>query len=68
MNKTTEIFVSRLEQVRKEKGLTQTKLAKIVLLVLGNAIVAHIKLTEIVMWKLRNGFNQKQNRRIICQE
>lgn len=27
MNKTTEIFVSRLEQVRKEKGLTQTKLA-----------------------------------------
>lgn len=27
MNETTEIFVSRLEQVRKEKGLTQTKLA-----------------------------------------
>lgn len=27
MNKTTEIFISRLEQVRKEKGLTQTKLA-----------------------------------------
>lgn len=27
MNKTTEIFVSRLEQVRKEKGITQTKLA-----------------------------------------
>ena len=27
MNKTTEICVSRLEQVRKEKGLTQTKLA-----------------------------------------
>lgn len=27
MNETTEIFISRLEQVRKEKGLTQTKLA-----------------------------------------
>lgn len=26
MNETTEIFISRLEQVRKEKGLTQTKL------------------------------------------
>lgn len=27
MNETTEIFVSRLEQARYEKGLTQTKLA-----------------------------------------
>jgi len=27
MNETTEIFISRLEQVRKEKGLTRTKLA-----------------------------------------
>lgn len=27
MNKTTEIFVSRLEQAIKEKGLTQAKLA-----------------------------------------
>lgn len=27
MNETTEIFISRLEQVRHEKGLTQTKLA-----------------------------------------
>lgn len=27
MNKTTEIFISRLEQVRKEKGLTQRELA-----------------------------------------
>lgn len=27
MNKTTEIFASRLEQARKEKGLTLTKLA-----------------------------------------
>ena len=27
MNEITEIFISRLEQVRKEKGLTQTKLA-----------------------------------------
>lgn len=27
MNKTTEIFSSRLEQTRKEKGLTLTKLA-----------------------------------------
>ena len=34
---------------------------KYVLLVLGNAIVAHIKLAQIVMWKLGNGFNQKRN-------
>lgn len=27
MNETTEIFISQLEQVRKEKGLTRTKLA-----------------------------------------
>ena len=27
MNETTEIFISRLDQVRKEKGLTQSKLA-----------------------------------------
>lgn len=27
IDETTEIFISRLEQVRKEKGLTQTKLA-----------------------------------------
>ena len=27
MNKTTEIFISRLDQARKEKGLTQRELA-----------------------------------------
>ena len=28
MNKTTEIFISRLDQARKEKGLTQRELAE----------------------------------------
>ena len=43
MNKTTEIFISRLDQVRKEKGLTQRELAN------------KVGVTEVSMSRYVNG-------------
>ena len=43
MNKTTEIFISRLDQARKEKGLTQRELAN------------RVGVTEVSMSRYVNG-------------
>lgn len=43
MNKTTEIFISRLDQARKEKGLTQRELAN------------KVGVTEVSMSRYING-------------
>lgn len=43
MNKTTEIFISRLDQARKEKGLTQRELAD------------RVGVTEVSMSRYVNG-------------
>lgn len=43
MNKTTEIFISRLDQARKEKGLTQRELAD------------RVGVTEVSMSRYING-------------
>lgn len=43
MNKTTEIFISRLDQARKEKGLTQRELAN------------RVGVTEVSMSRYING-------------
>ena len=43
MNKTTEIFISRLDQARKEKGLTQRELA------------GRVGVTEVSMSRYVNG-------------
>ena len=43
MNKTTEIFISRIEQARKEKGLTQRELAN------------RVGVTEVSMSRYVNG-------------
>ena len=43
MNKTTEIFISRLDQARKEKGLTQRELAN------------RVGVTEVSMSRYANG-------------